>query len=693
MTDSFTIRPGRCAPLGAMPVQGGVNFALFSAGAEAVELCLFTEAGEQRLEMPDREGDIWHGFVPGARPGLAYGYRVHGPWSPAEGLRFNPAKLLMDPYAKALTGALAWDDAVMGHSVDGKDADLTRDPRDSAPFVPKALVVQEEFDWQGDAPPCRPLSETVIYEGHAKGLTMTHPGVPEDLRGTYLGVASDAMIAHYRALGVTAVELLPIQAFHDDRFLVKKGLRNYWGYQTIGFFAPAQRYARHDARHEVKEMVRRLHAAGIEVILDVVYNHTGEGDELGPTLSFRGLDNRAYYRLTDGGRRYVNDTGTGNTLDLTHPAVLRLVMDSLRHWVEVFHVDGFRFDLATVLARESGGFDPQGGFLDALRQDPVLSGVKLIAEPWDLGPGGYQLGAWPHPFAEWNDRFRDGVRRFWRGDAGMAPDLAKRLLGSAERFDRAGRAATSSVNFLTAHDGFTLHDVVSYTRRHNKANGEGNRDGHPENHSDNFGVEGPTDDPVIREARAARKRAMLATLMLAQGTPMLLAGDEIGNSQGGNNNAYAQDNAIGWIDWTAPDTALTAWVARLVAFRAAHPVLRQRSFLHSRPRPEDGRPDLEWFTPNGAAPDPAYWNDPETRCLNVLIRPAADARAPLPPDAIFAIFNAGPALSVRLPDPPGGGQWRRVLDSARPDAPEAPETGVEAKIAAGAVVALLRHEE
>ncbi len=690
------ILAGRSWPLGATPGPEGVNFAVFSAGAEAVELCLFDRGAETRLALPERTGDVWHGLVPGLGPGQAYGYRVHGPWRPEEGLRFNPAKLLMDPYARALDGDLSWHDAVMGHVVPerpgAKGADLARDDRDSAPHVPKCLVVDDGFDWQGDSPPDRPMDETVIYEAHAKGLTMRHPEVPEAERGTYLGVASEAMIAHYRALGVTAVELLPIHAFHDDRFLVKKGLRNYWGYQTIGFFAPARRYARPgpgaDPRAEVKEMVRRLHAAGIEVILDVVYNHSGEADELGPTLSFRGLDNCSYYRLEGAGRHYVNDTGTGNMLDLTHPAVLRMVMDSLRHWVEVFHVDGFRFDLATVLAREAGGFDPRGGFLDALRQDPVLARVKLIAEPWDLGPGGYQLGAWPHPFAEWNDRFRDGVRRFWRRDAGMVPDLAKRLLGSAERFDHGGRAATSSVNFLTAHDGYTLEDVVSYLHRHNEANGEGNRDGHGENHSDNFGIEGSTDDPSVRAARDARKRALLATLFLSQGTPMLLAGDEVGNGQGGNNNAYAQDNPTGWVDWTG-DPGLTRWVTRLSAFRRDHPVLRQRSFLHSRPRPEDGKPDLSWYRAEGRAPDAGFWNDPSSDCLCVLIRPAADARAPLPPDAIFAIFNAGPARPVALPAPPGEGRWRRALDSADPRAPEAPVTGRRIECAVGAVMAFV----
>ena len=662
-----SVSAGRPWPMGATLDGDGVNFAVFSAHAEKVELCLFSPDGRKevaRIALPERDGDIWHGHVAGLMTGTLYGFRVHGPYAPEQGHRFNPHKLLIDPYARALEGRLKWSDALMGYKVGSPRADLSYDTRDSAFAVPKSVVVDTSFAWGDDAPPRVPLSETVIYEAHLRGLTMLHPGVDKGLRGTFLGLASDAVIDHLVRLGVTSVELLPVQAFADERFLVAKGLRNHWGYQTIGFFAPEPRYMSKGQVWEVQSMVRRLHAAGIEVILDVVYNHTGEGDEFGPTLCFRGFDNASYYRLMHGGRHYVNDTGTGNTLNLTHPMVLRMVMDSLRYWVEVCHVDGFRFDLATVLGREAHGFDPQGGFFDAIRQDPVLSRVKLIAEPWDIGPGGYQLGAYPHPFLEWNDRFRDGVRRWWKGDPGMAADLAKRLLGSAERFDHHGRGATSSVNFVTAHDGFNLADVVSYTIKRNWANGEENRDGHHENHSDNMGVEGPTDDPAILAARARRKRNLLATLMLAQGVPMLLAGDEVGHSQSGNNNAYAQDNETTWIDWARADTALTAFVARLAALRKAHPVLRQRRFLHARPRAADGLPDVIWRRADGQSPTPEDWHDPSFRCLGVELRMAAEGPDGGQP-AIYAVFNAGPEAVLRLPDTAPA--WELILDTSRPD--------------------------
>lgn len=658
----------------------GVNFAVFSAHAERVELCLFSPDGRKemaRIVLPERDGDVWHGHIGGLMPGTLYGYRVHGPYAPERGHRFNPHKLLIDPYARGLEGRLKWSDALMGFKVGSPRGDLSYDTRDSAFAVPKSVVVDPSFNWAGDVAPRVPAAETVIYEAHVRGMTMLHAGVEKGLRGSFLGLSSDAVIEHLVKLGVTTVELLPCQAFADERFLVAKGLRNYWGYQSIAFFAPEPRYMTKGAIWEFQSMVRRFHAAGLEVVLDVVYNHSGEGDEWGPTLSFRGLDNASYYRLMQGGRHYVNDTGTGNTLDLTHPMVLRMVMDSLRYWVEVGHVDGFRFDLATVLGREAQGFDPNGGFFDAIRQDPVLAHVKLIAEPWDIGPGGYQLGGYPHPFMEWNDRFRDGVRRWWKGDAGMAPDLAKRLLGSAERFDHHGRAATSSVNFITAHDGFTLEDVVSYTLKRNFANGEENRDGHHENHSDNLGVEGASDDPAVLAARALRKRNMLATLMLAQGVPMLLAGDEIGHSQGGNNNAYAQDNETTWIDWAAGDRGLCDFVARLIALRAALPVLRQKRFLHARPRPGDGLPDVIWRRADGQAPRPEDWHDPAFRCLGVELRMAAEG-GDAGSDAVYAVFNAGVEAVLRLPDTAAG--WELMLDTTRPDAamPEAAGPGTRA---------------
>ncbi|MES2967213.1 MAG: glycogen debranching protein GlgX [Pseudomonadota bacterium] len=664
--------PGRPWPMGASFDGEGVNFAVFSAHAEKVELCLFSPDGRKelaRLPLVERDGDVWHIHVGGLMPGALYGYRVHGPYTPEQGHRFNPNKLLIDPYARALEGRLRWSDALMAHKVGSPRADLSFDTRDSAFAVPKSVVVAPSFVWGKDAPPRVPLTDTVIYEAHVKSLTMLHPGVEKGLRGSYLGLASEPVIDHLVKLGVTSVELLPVQAFVDERFLVAKGLRNHWGYQTIGFFAPEPRYQTRHGVVELQSMVRRLHAAGLEVILDVVYNHTGEGDEFGPMLSHRGFDNASYYRLLHGGRHYVNDTGTGNTLNLTHPMVLRMVLDSLRYWVETYHIDGFRFDLATVLGREAHGFDANGGFFDAIRQDPVLGRVKLIAEPWDIGPGGYKLGSYPHPFLEWNDRFRDGVRRFWRGDAGMTSDLAKRVLGSAERFDHAGRAATSSVNFVTAHDGFTLEDLVSYTLKRNFANGEENRDGHHENHSDNLGVEGPTTDPVIRAARDQRKRNLLATLLFSQGVPMLLAGDEIGHTQGGNNNAYAQDNEVTWIDWAKGDASLARFVGRLTALRKAYPVLRQRRFLHSRARALDGLPDVAWRRADGATPRPEDWHDPAFRCLGAELRLSAEGTED-GMGAMFVVFNGGPEMTLTLPDTAPA--WDLLLDTARPDAAAGP---------------------
>ncbi len=651
--------------MGATLTPTGVNFAVFSAHAQKVELCLFTPDGRHetaRIAVSAREADVWHIHLDGLKAGQLYGYRVDGPYQPEQGHRFNPHKLLLDPYAKGLAGRLKWSDAVMGYKVGSGRGDQSFDARDSAFAVPKSVVVDPRFDWGDDRAPRVPMSETVIYEAHVKALTKNHPEIPAALQGTYAALAHPAMIAHYQALGITAIELLPVQAFFDERFLVAKGLSNHWGYNTVGFFAPEPRFGSTAPLREMQAMVKALHAAGLEVILDVVYNHTGEGDAWGPTLAFRGLDNQSYYRLTEGGRHYANDAGTGNTLDLTHPAVLRMVMDSLRYWVQEVHIDGFRFDLASVLGREAQGFDPQGGFFDALRQDPVLTGVKLIAEPWDIGPGGYQLGNYPAPFAEWNDKFRDGVRRFWRGDAGMTPELSRRLLGSAELFDRNRRSAASSVNFITSHDGFTLEDLVSYSVKRNLANGEDNRDGHSDNHSDNMGVEGPTSDPVIVAARDLRKRNLLATLMLAQGTPMLLAGDELGHSQAGNNNAYAQDNDLTRIAWPG-DSGLAAFVARLTALRRAHPVLRQRRFLHGKTR-LDGVADVIWRRADGSVPAGEYWHDPAFRCVGLELRMAAEAGGTGADGAIYLVFNAGGATEINLP--PTAKTWRLVLDTARP---------------------------
>jgi glycogen operon protein len=687
MTQTIAMTAGRPTPLGATFDGAGVNFAVFSQHAERAMLCLFDERNrETRVDLPEREGHVWHGHVEGLRPGQKYGFRMHGPYRPHEGHRFNARKLLIDPYAKRLTGRPAAHDALMGYRVGHHDADLSFDRRDSAQHMPKSVVVDPSFAWGDDRALHRPLSETVIYEAHVKGLTAGRTDIGH--RGSYLAMASEPVLDHLTRLGVTAIELLPVHAFADDRFLTDRKLTNFWGYMSYGFFAPEPRYMQTGDIAEFQQMVARFHKAGIEVILDVVYNHTAEGNELGPTLSLRGLDNASYYRLAEDRRFYVNDAGTGNVLNLDSPFTLRLVMDSLRYWVEVMHVDGFRFDLASVLGRTRGVFDRDAPLFRAIRQDPVLNRVKLIAEPWDIGSGGYQLGAYPAPFAEWNDRYRDQIRGFWRGDPGLIGKLAKRVAGSAARFDHDGRPATSSVNFVAAHDGFTLMDTVSFNDKHNEANGEENRDGHNHNLSDNMGAEGPTDDPAITAARDRRRRNLIATLMLSQGTPMLLAGDELGNSQGGNNNAYAQDNPTGWVDWDGADPAFLDFVRRVIAFRRAHPILRQKRFLHSQPREQDGLPDLFWRRADGAPMTPDDWNDPDRRLLAAEMRMASGtpAYAALP-GAVFLVFNNGPEAEVRLPDAPQG-RWRRRLDSARDDDPDLPAQDLE-PIAADSVAAFV----
>ncbi|MCC1481685.1 glycogen debranching protein GlgX [Roseibaca sp. Y0-43] len=666
----LTIERGRHDRIGATFDGDGVNFALFSEHATAVELCLFSTDGARethRLRLPERTGYVWHGRVPGLFPGQLYGYRVHGPYAPEQGHRFNPHKLLVDPYAKRLTGHLRWSDAVFGYKTGAKTLDLTYSTRDSARFMPKSVVEDTSFFWGNDRPPATPLSETIIYEAHVKGLTQ-RIGCPDP--GTFQAVASDRVLDHLVNLGITAIELLPVQAFLNDRWLVEKKLTNYWGYQTLGFFAPDPRYLAHGQISEFQHMVARLHSAGIEVYLDVVYNHSCEGSELGPTLSFRGIDNRSYYRLAPDPRYYINDTGCGNTLNLDHPMVLRMVMDSLRYWVEVMRVDGFRFDLASTLARDEHGFQPNSAFFAAIRQDPVLSRVKLIAEPWDIGPGGYQLGAYPHPFLEWNDKFRDGVRRFWRRDSRQAPELAARITGSAMQFDHSGRSATSSVNFITAHDGFNLMDLVSYASKHNLANGEDNRDGHSENFSDNMGVEGPTAEPHVVQARALRRRNLMATLLLSQGTPMILAGDEIGHTQQGNNNAYCQDSPISWLDWDDVDADMLAFTRRLIAFRKRHPILRQKLFLHSKERSADGKADMLWWHPSGRLMTPEDWEDPALSHVCVELRKASGTPAYADLEyALFLVFNAGDDLEVTLSPAPDGKVWSRRINSHAPKAP------------------------
>ncbi|HTW72494.1 MAG TPA: glycogen debranching protein GlgX [Acetobacteraceae bacterium] len=685
-----TLAPGKPYPLGATCDGLGINFAVFSAHATRIDLCLYDPAGRHELArytLPEYTDEIWHGYLPDASSGLLYGYRAHGPYDPARGHRFNPNKLLLDPYARGLSGNLIWSDVLYGYRTQSPRADLSFDRRDSAPSMLKGVVTDDLFNWGDDRPPAIPWSDTVIYEAHVRGLTRLHPHIPRQDRGTFAALAAPPMLDHYRRLGITAIELLPIHAFVQDRRLLQMGLRNYWGYNTIGFFAPEPLYLSTAAANEMRTAIRRLHAAGIEVILDVVYNHTAETNESGPTLSFRGLDNASYYRLeANDPRRTVNDTGTGNTLNLSHPRVLQMVMDSLRYWATSYRVDGFRFDLTATLGREPNGFDSGAGFFDALRQDPVLAGVKLIAEPWDIGPGGYQLGRHPAGFAEWNDRFRDGVRRFWRGDPGQRAEIAARLAGSADIFEHHGRRAWASVNYATCHDGFTLADLVTYATKHNEANGEANNDGTPDNASANWGVEGPTDDPVTNATRARVRRALLATVFLAAGTPMLLAGDEFGHTQRGNNNAYCQDNEISWLDWHAaahPDNAaFAAFVARLIALRRAHAVLRRPAFLHGTMQPAPGVKDIAWFDEQGTEMSPEAWNDPQQRAL-ILRRAAADGEGSV--TILTLLLNpTEEARRFRLPPP----HLARtvLLDTAAPDAPARPLGEPSLEIAAHSVV-------
>ena len=691
--------PGRPDPLGASWDGLGVNFAVFSAHATQIDLCLFDPAGRReitRLPLPEYTDEVFHGYLPEARPGLIYGFRAHGPYQPEQGHRFNPNKLLLDPYARQLTGRLRWTDTLYGYRYGPGRTDLSFCRRDSAPAMPKAVVTDGGFHWGDDSPPAIPWDRSVIYEAHLRGLTMQRPDLPPRERGTFAALADPRVIEHLQKLGITAVELLPVQAFLQDRFLVERRLRNYWGYQPLGFFAPEPGYLASGELDEIRVAIRRLHAAGIEVILDVVYNHSCEAEEFGPTLSWRGLDNASYYRLRpEEPRRYVDETGCGNTLNLAHPRVLQMVMDSLRYWATAFRVDGFRFDLASVLGREAHGFDPGSGFFDAIRQDPVLSRLKLIAEPWDIGPGGYQLGRYPPGFSEWNDRFRDGMRRFWRGDAGLRPDLAARLTGSGDLFEHRGRRPWASVNFVAAHDGFTLQDLVSFTERRNAANGEENRDGHGENFSANWGEEGPSEDAEVLARRQRVKRAMLATLFAAHGTPMLLAGDEFGRSQGGNNNAYCQDNATSWLDWRLAETpegqALTQFIGRAVALRRQHVTLRSPRYLHGRTEPLPGLPDISWFDAAGEKISDAAWNDPEERVLS-LRRAAA---VPEGVEVTLLLIN-GSAQDIRVTLPAPAMPWWAALDSAAPEAPEAPIDTADLPLAAHSarlLTALLPREE
>ena len=663
---SGRLETGQPSPLGAHSDGGGVNFALFSAHAERVELCLFDDqaaAEVARIALPACTDRVWHGYLPGARPGLVYGYRVHGPYDPGNGHRFNPHKLLIDPYARAFAGRFEWNAAHYDYR-DGATRDaLVRDDHDNAATMLKCRVVDIVHDWDGDRPPHTPWADTVIYETHVKGFTMTHPEIPAELRGTYAGFAHPAAIAHLQRLGVTAVELLPVQEFIDERMLAENGLVNYWGYNSLGYFAPAARYAGGDPSAEFRALVKSLHAAGIEVILDVVYNHTCEGDELGPTLAFRGIDNASYYRL-DGHRRtrYADVTGCGNTLNLAQPHVLRMVLDSLRYWVTEMHVDGFRFDLATALARGDGGFDAGAAFFDALRGDPLLSRVKLIAEPWDTAT--YEVGRFPPEFMEWNDKFRDAARGFWLTRDVHCSELAKRLTASSDLFRHDGRAPQASVNFVAAHDGFTLADLVSYRHKHNEANGQSNRDGANNNRSTNCGVEGPSVDDAVNIERQRLQRALLATLFVSQGVPMLLAGDEQGRTQHGNNNAYCQDTALSWLDWMGADIALREFTCRLIALRRRYPALRRALWFDGSPTAV-GEHDIAWLSRHGGEMTPDHWQEWSNNCFGFQL-----GRVDAVETAIMVLINGDPAeMPFTLPQPPGS-VWTVLLDTADPAASE-----------------------
>jgi isoamylase len=673
-TRKSVVQEGLPHPCGATWDGKGTNFALFSANATKVELCLFDERGERELErivLPEYTNQIWHGYLPDVGPATVYGYRVHGPYEPELGQRFNPNKLLLDPYACGHTGDLVWNPALFGFQMETMD-DLTFDKRDSAPFMPKCVVVDPSFEWSEARSQKRiPWDDTIIYEMHLRGFTKQFPKMKENLRGTYAGLGQKEVVDYIRSLGVTSVELLPVHTFINDSHLLENGLTNYWGYNSIGFLAPDPRYAfeREQTLREFKEMVARLHEGGLEVILDVVYNHTAEGNERGPTLSLKGIDNRCYYRLlSDSPRYYINDTGTGNTLNLSHGRVIQMVLDSLRYWVQQTKVDGFRFDLGTILAREPNGFDNQSGFLKACTQDPVLNTVKLIAEPWDCGPGGYQVGEFPPGWAEWNDRFRDTVRAFWKGDVG-ASALSTRLVASPDLFDRLGRKPSACVNFITAHDGFTLNDIVTYNDKHNEANGEGNRDGTSDNRSWNCGAEGPTDDVEINRLRERQIRNFLATLLLSQGTPMLLAGDEFGRTQKGNNNAYCQDTQISWVDWNIGDKgkSLIQFVKKLTNLRHTYPILRRNRFLTGAYVEEVGVKDVTWINANGSEMTEEQWQDSRMACFGMLLDGRAQAtgirKSSKDATLLLVVNGHSDLVEFILPECYGGMLWSLLVDT------------------------------
>jgi glycogen operon protein len=669
--------PGQPFPLGANYDGSGTNFSLFSEVADRVELCLFSEDGtETRVDLPESTAYCWHGYIPNVGPGQRYGFRVHGPYAPEHGHRSNPAKLLLDPYGKAFEGQVTWDQAVFPYDFGDPDS---RNDDDSAPFVPRAIVTNPYFDWDNDRHPKTPFHETLIYETHVKGMTMLHPDVPTEQRGTYAGLASPPIIEHLQKLGITAVELMPVHQFVHDAVLVEQGLRNYWGYNSIGFLAPHNEYSSSGQTgnqvQEFKQMVKLLHQAGIEVILDVVYNHTAEGNHLGPVLSFRGIDNAAYYRLDpDDLRMYVDYTGTGNSLNMRNPHVLQIIMDSLRYWVTEMHVDGFRFDLAATLARELHDVDRLSAFFDLIQQDPIVNQVKLIAEPWDVGEGGYQVGNFPPQWSEWNGKYRDSVRDFWRGEDQALAEMGYRLTGSSDLYGGTGRSPYASINFVTAHDGFTLNDLVSYNEKHNEANGEGNQDGESHNRSWNCGVEGPTEDFEVLVCREKQKRNFLATLFLSQGVPMLLGGDEMGRTQGGNNNGYAQDNEISWFHWEdeRDNWALLEFTEKLSRLRRDHPVFRRRRFFQGRPIHGSDVSDIAWFKPDGKEMSEDDWAKGYARSIAIFLNgdaiPSPSPRGePVKDDSFMMLFNGhDDVLTFRFPEGPWGDRWDVVLDTAAP---------------------------
>jgi glycogen operon protein len=700
---AFRVWPGLPYPLGATWDGRGTNFAIFSAHAERVDLCLFDESGKAelaRLPLPEQTHEIWHGYLPDVRPGQLYGYRVHGPYEPAAGHRFNHHKLLLDPYARAFVGELHWSDAHFGYTIGSDDGDLSFDTRDSAPFTPKCQVIDPAFTWGDDTPPRTAWDRSVVYELHPRGYTMKHSGVPHPHRGTFDGLSSPEVVGYLSSLGVTAIELLPVHAFVQDRHLIARGLTNYWGYNTVGFFAPHPTYLGPNGIGGFKTFVKLMHDAGIEVILDVVFNHTAEGNHLGPTLCFRGIDNRSYYYLSEQDSRFYHDfTGTGNALELRHPQVLRMVTDSLRYWVEEMHVDGFRFDLATTLARVHGSFDQHAAFLDAVAQDPALSGVKLIAEPWDTGEGGYQLGRFPPGWSEWNDRYRDTVRRFWKGDDGQIPELASRMAGSSDIFDRRGRRPWASVNFVTAHDGFTLHDLVSYNEKHNEENGEHNRDGSDNNNSWNCGAEGPTQNESVLRCRQRQMRNMLLTLLLSQGVPMITAGDEFARTQRGNNNAYCQDNELSWVLWDDIGKAgedLLRFTRELLALRNNHIVFRRSRFFHGDLIPGTSVRDVTWLTPDGAPMNEESWNRADAHALGVMLSGQAGERfltergEPEPDDNFLILLNAGHRrITWILPETEQQQPWRVRISTAFPTGVPSSRRSVTSRLAVGPRTALV----